>query len=221
MKKLKIKVVVTLLFLSGASLLLPAEESAQDALFRAAQSGDVDAAEKALAAGADINGQHPARGETPLIIAAQNRQLNLVNLLLKQGAKVDKREFERSGNRTALMIAAANGDSNIVQKLIQYGADVNAKAVLDYTPLMFAAAGGDAPVTIFLLLNGADLKEKALTGKTALDIARLFNKSAAVQAIENFIAQAAKRREAISQAILKARSETYPEITEEIAEFEI
>ncbi len=220
MKRLTIKMVVALLFLPGASLLLSAEESVQDMLFRAVRRSNVAAAKRALEAGADINGQTLTTGTTALMTAAQDGDLNLVRFLLRQGADVNERDI---GNRTALMFAAKKGYTAVARELIQYGADVNASIIrINETPLMMAAFAGRAPMVALLLANGADLNAKDYQEKTALDVAREQGNSASAQAIEDFIAKKrAERREEVSQAIQKARPEVYPVITEEIAEFEI
>jgi ankyrin repeat protein len=53
------------------------------ALLNAAQSGDVAAADAALADGADINYQHPGNGQSPLMAAVLGGKPAIVKLMLE------------------------------------------------------------------------------------------------------------------------------------------
>jgi hypothetical protein len=62
-------------------------------------------------------------GETPLMFAARNGNLDALNLLLTRGADVNAKESLRS--TTALMWAVEQKHTDAVKFLIQHGADVN------------------------------------------------------------------------------------------------
>ncbi len=62
------------------------QKSADQALYAAAKSGDVTAARLALRNGADVNSYHDG-GYTPLIMAAMYNRFDLIDLLLKSGAR--------------------------------------------------------------------------------------------------------------------------------------
>ena len=73
-------------------------------------------------------------GETALIWASDWDDMEIVDLLIKNGANVN---IQDKLGRTALMQASRNDNEKIVKLLIQYGANLNlqdtrGKTVLDY-----------------------------------------------------------------------------------------
>ena len=104
-------------------------------------------------------------GDTALIFAAQNRHTEIVEQLLKHGARVNAKADDGS---TALMAAAQNGCTKIVEQLLKHGARVNAKANEGGTALMVAAQNGHTEIVILLLNHGAEVNVKANDGSTAL-----------------------------------------------------
>ena len=60
-----------------------------------------------------------AAGYTPLMIAARNNRLELVNFLIKNGAKVNAKSKDGS---TALSLAAKKGHQDIINVLKSNGA---------------------------------------------------------------------------------------------------
>ena len=89
---------------------------------------------------------------------------------------------------TPLHRAALKNMIEAVAALISHGADVNARRDNGWTPLMQASLNGDAKVVEALLDAGADKELKATSGrwegKTALDIAREWNKGGVVALLE-------------------------------------
>jgi ankyrin repeat protein len=78
-----------------------------------------------LAKSADVNYLgNGARRRTPLQHAVENGNMELVNMLLKHGARVDGAPAE-DGGATALQIASLRGYIGIAQRLLDLGADVN------------------------------------------------------------------------------------------------
>ena len=74
--------------------------------------------------GADVNLKNTKDGLTPLMVAAYNGDMEMVDLLLK--SKADVNAADSKGN-TPLMIASANDDAEMVKWSIENGAKVNAK----------------------------------------------------------------------------------------------
>jgi hypothetical protein len=98
---------------------------ADAAILRAAQLGEVEAARKAIAEGADVNCIDPDdRVATPIVHAASHGHIEIVKLLLQKGADPNARNI---GSNTALMLAARFGHIEVVKALIAGGADVNAR----------------------------------------------------------------------------------------------
>lgn len=79
-------------------------------------------------------------GFTPLIIAAQYGEPDIVKLLIAKGANPNSKDY--SGD-TALHWAAYKGYTSVVNVLIAAGADINAKSNMNYTPLMEAVRQGN------------------------------------------------------------------------------
>lgn len=99
-------------------------------LHQAAKKGDLKAAQKLLAQGADVN-EHDPLGDTPLILASGQGPIALVKALLSKGADVN-------GNNcgaTALHQAARFNNAPIVRLLLAHGADINARGWYQMTPL--------------------------------------------------------------------------------------
>ena len=120
-------------------------------LDKAAQAGDIAAAEKALAAGADINTKVNSMGWTPLIFAAMGGHTDMATFLLDRGAKVDARDIN---NNTALTETALNGSIPMAQLLLDRGANVNARTALGKTALTMAAEANHPDLAQFLAQHG-------------------------------------------------------------------
>jgi hypothetical protein len=73
--------------------------------------------------GADVNYKRQSDGATPLIVAAQMGDYQLVNTLINAGASIEEYDQEK---RTALIVAAKENNKNIVKKLLSVGANINA-----------------------------------------------------------------------------------------------
>lgn len=93
-------------------------------------------------------------GNTPLMSAASNGDINAVKRLLNEGADVNAKD---SDNWTALTKAARDGHTEIVKFLIEKGADVHAKAYKGYSALMVAALDGNTEIVKLLIEKGADI----------------------------------------------------------------
>lgn len=93
-------------------------------------------------------------GNTPLIVATENDNLDLVNELISRNCSIDKKNDY--GN-TALIEAWLNSNYFLIKKLIDSGADINMKNMSDWTPLMFASANklDDIIIIEYLISKGA------------------------------------------------------------------
>ncbi|KAH6974212.1 ankyrin repeat-containing domain protein [Ilyonectria sp. MPI-CAGE-AT-0026] len=106
--------------------------------------------------GIDINiGQSD---ETVLQAAIESQDLELLRLLLRQGA-----DPNQSTGATAIQAAASMGNGQLVQDFLVRGADVNAPPGKDrgLTALQYAAIRGDLDMVVQLLEYGADVNAKA------------------------------------------------------------
>lgn len=134
-------------------------------------TGNLSAAEAALAAGANANYRHPGPPYeyTPIVAATMNSDAGIVKLLLEQGADPDTpttvetlvpRSGAVSAGKRALHIAANSGHVEIVRLLLKQGhADPNTTDSGGCTPLMVAFSRMITPpadVVRLLLEAGAD-----------------------------------------------------------------
>jgi ankyrin repeat protein len=156
-------------------------------LFWAARSGDTKLVERLLAHGAEVN-LHAARylepgnvitgprvwerdsgdkdGETPLHLAAGEGHLEVVRLLLGNGAEVNARD---ENSRTPLQLACANHHAAVVKLLLEKGATVKGTDQLGNTALH--AASGDTACIKHLLAARADINAANPEGITPLRLA--------------------------------------------------
>jgi len=142
--------------------------AADQALFEAAEAGDVKGVENALAAGGNLNFTSGNFGDTPLTIASANGHVGVVSVLILAGVDVD--QTDSSFGATALYWASQEGHVHVVTELIRAKADVNKGDVTKETPLIVASEDGHLSVVTVLIDAGADVNAKDTSGDTALHV---------------------------------------------------
>ena len=131
--------------------------------------------------GRDVNEKDPSvDGATALIIASFTGHLNVVQLLLDEGAEVDAKGND---GRAALFAAFQNGHLEVVQALLAKGADIDAQMNNGATALIVASQNGHLEVVQALLAKGADVNVKMSDGRTALILASYAGHLKVVQAL--------------------------------------
>lgn len=119
----------------------------------AAFFGQEELALKLIERGAEVDARSTnAMKNTPLHAAAAGRKLDLVRLLLQEGANANA---SQEGGWTALHAAAQNGDREIVELLLANGADLNARADNQQNALDLALLKGRQDVAKLLGALGA------------------------------------------------------------------
>jgi ankyrin repeat protein len=94
--------------------------------------------------------------EYPLGIAARYGNVEIFNLLIAAGAKVDLKAEDSEG-RTLLHLASEGGDGEICKYLLEHGGDPNVKTSLGATPILYAAGAKDPSACRVLIEAGADI----------------------------------------------------------------
>ena len=111
-----------------------------------------------------LNAQNKA-GETPLMLAAINNQLELAQVLIERGADVNKPGW------TPLHYAATRGHREMMRLLLDNDAYIDSEADNGSTPLMMAAYSAPPLAVKLLLEEGADPTLLNSAHASALDLA--------------------------------------------------
>ena len=167
----------------------------EKALPLAIEAGDLDAVNRLLEGGADVDARDVRRrtaGRTPLITALVAGQQAITERLLNAGADPERRDAEKKSRppyplecvrpqdirdedfrrwMTPLMFAATLDQGEAVQRLAALGVDLDARDVSRRTALMMAATNGCAAATRALLEAGAGLHVSGPNRESALSLA--------------------------------------------------
>ena len=205
MKHLLIKLILTITLAPSAFC---------NSIHDAARNGDSFAVLTLLNTGIDINKKNKD-GWTALHIAASKNRLEIVELLIENGAEVDSKGdpstvFIWQGGFTPLHYATVNGHKDIVELLINRGAQVNAKTDNGFTPRDWAikrshthiadllktyggktssihthVRDGDLAGVQAYLDSGVDINARDENGSTPLHIASLNGQEQVVELLIN------------------------------------
>ena len=104
-------------------------------------------------------------GETPLMLAAINNQIELAKVLIQRGADVNKPGW------TPLHYAATRGHRDMMRLLLEHDAYIDAESDNGTTPLMMAAFFAPPLAVKLLLEEGADPTLVNNANASALDMA--------------------------------------------------
>ena len=151
----------------------------QAALHTAVFSGHPNIVLLLIEHGADVN--QPSRRGYPLHIAAghaSSNRVEIVKLLLENGAKVDVRAKNHS---TPLHWTDEDKGAEVAKLLINHGANVNAVSKINETPLHWSARKEELAVMKVLINHGAIIDSKNYVGMTPLLVAAKKGKSRAVE----------------------------------------
>jgi ankyrin repeat protein len=173
--------------------------------------------EAALRNGADVNASYND-GRTTLMMAAVNKDANMIAVLLRYGADIN---FRVGYGETALMRATLANEPDRIAALIGYGADVNIKDRAGRTALTHAIeavsllqASFDPGVVNMLIKHGADVNAIDNGGVTALMYAVKSSYSypdAITALLKNGADINARDRETLSVLMHAARYNTNPD----------
>ena len=129
----------------------------------AAMRGDRQAVRTALQRKADVNAAQ-VDGTTALHWAVERDDLEMADILIRAGARVDVRTRE---GVMPLQLAAVNGSAQMLDRLLKAGADPNAPlTAASDTALMMAARTGKPEAIRVLVEAGANVNAKESWGGT-------------------------------------------------------
>ncbi|HIF50856.1 MAG TPA: hypothetical protein EYQ42_04900 [Thiotrichaceae bacterium] len=106
-----------------------------------------------------------AAGMTPIMLAASQDNVDIIDLLFTQGADPNKRG---SMQRTALQYATEKNHIEAAKRLLSYGAEIDAYDDGRLTPLIMAASRGYSELALLYIEKGADVNIQHVQGWTAL-----------------------------------------------------
>lgn len=139
---------------------------AAKSLTAAARAGNSDILTHLLNVSGGQVDQADARGTTPLIAAARNNHVGIINQLLLAQAELEQRD---SKGNTALLNAVSMNQLNSMHTLLDANADIHVQNNDGKNALMLALENRNQDMTQILLDNGAHFDSSDLQGKTVSD----------------------------------------------------
>lgn len=131
-------------------------------LYEACEMGDLETARKLLSAGSNPD-ERNARGRTPLAAAIAEGHLNVIELLVANGATMD---LEIGEGVPLLLLAASKNRPDVVRMMVNAGASTKGK--FGAWPLYEVVSYGDTGLARFLIHKGADVNSRNWDGNTPL-----------------------------------------------------
>jgi ankyrin repeat protein len=120
-----------------------------------------------LEKGADPNDREESRGRTPLHMAAEYGDIELVDLLIRYRADVNAPDRDRN---TPLHYAVMRGHKHVAEFLLKNRANSNAQNKDGRTPLHIAALNNNIELVQLLLRYGANPQKRDAAGKTPINL---------------------------------------------------
>lgn len=136
------------------------------ALTCAIVAGHVEVVRKLLGAYVDVNACSGVSGWSPLLHASYTAQEEVVRMLVRAGARVDRQD-DTPARFSPLLLAACAGHMAIVELLLKRGADASAADAYGDTALVCACRNGHAEVARRLLLLTTQTEEQESQKKRA------------------------------------------------------
>jgi hypothetical protein len=161
--------------LLALAVAFPVPASAQ-AIIDAVRRNDLSAVRQMLRANARSVAATDGDGATPLHWAANGGNLDMMRLLIQNGANVNQRQ----NNGWTPAHSAADGDRyESIRILMEQGADVNALSQNGNAPIHVAAMSGRCGAIEFLHTAGVDVDSPNTDGNTPLAVAAWYGQMAA------------------------------------------
>lgn len=167
-------IILTALIFSLISCNPTTEE--KNIFYKHIKNNNIDSVEIYIEQGMNVNTRfyHIINDLTPLMVASDYGHLEIVRLLVENGAKINKKSDNwdlQNRKWTALMFASAEGYTDIVKYLHKHGAKINIKNDWGGTALMIASKYGQKDIVEYLCNNEAKINLQSAGGTTALMLA--------------------------------------------------
>ncbi|HCJ12150.1 MAG: hypothetical protein A2Y14_05720 [Verrucomicrobia bacterium GWF2_51_19] len=101
-------------------------------IHEAAQSGDIQTVKRLLESGISPD-ERDEFGRTPLMLAAANGHIDVIDELIWDDANIDLQSFDESYAYTALMYAVAGNNTEAIQRLLDVEPQIELKNILGQT----------------------------------------------------------------------------------------
>lgn len=150
-------------------------------LFQLVRTSDAERMRGLFEKGFDAPNIRDGKGNTLLMLASYNGQLEMSRILLENGADP---QIANDMGQIPLAGAAFKGNKEMTKLLLEHGADVNAQMADGKTALMFAAMFDQTEIIDILLENGADAFLQTSDGATAQSLAQAMGANAARAKLE-------------------------------------
>ncbi len=145
-------------------------------LFQLVRSSDAARLQGLFEKGFDAPNIRDGKGNTLLMLASYNGQLEMTRVLLENGGDS---QIANDMGQIPLAGAAFKGNLEMAKLLIENGADVNAQMPDGKTSLMFAAMFNQLEIIDLFVEHGADISIKSMDGATAQTMAQMMGAEAA------------------------------------------
>ncbi|CAL4115887.1 unnamed protein product [Meganyctiphanes norvegica] len=215
----------TALPISPPTTTLPARPAfSGQTLYDAAERGDLELVNKALASGTDVNWKSTGSsytGSTALHNAVRNHHPSVLRALLDAGANKDA---QNDAGSTPISLASFYGHTDLARQLIAEGAAINIPDSVDvagWYPLHYAVFGDKVAMTELLLRNGADINIPNLNdGDTPLHFVADNNHAAVAGLLLRYGADAWKRNNKGQRPTDIAKAKGYDDLAKTIDKFD-
>lgn len=117
-------------------------------------------------------------GFTPLMVAANNKNIEMVRMIVTAGANINKVD---SYGRSAFTYAVAKNSMDVAEYLMENGADVTLVDVNDANAFMYASSNNNTDIMSYILKKDVDVNFTDARGWTALMYAAEHNAFEAAQ----------------------------------------
>lgn len=192
-------------------------QATTDDLLKAVNADDISRIKDLINEGLDVNGMNE-RGWSALMIAASKGNMEILKLLIENGAALDDKNHQ--GGQTALIFAAHWGHADVVRHLIAKGANLNMQMDDGWTALIDSISRDNLEVAKILIESGADTNVKSDTGWTALMAATYENHPEIVDLLIKRGADVKARNASNDTALDIAKRKEHQEIVKILMEHE-